>query len=163
MVDFDKKFLFKKIKLAVVGKINDDTISSFKYLGFQSIERFSNQKQALEKMQSHFYGMIVCFENLDISCFSLIKALRGSSGSSCRFSPILLIATQAMITKQFVASARDSGSTEIVTIPTSTIALREKISLMLESPRNFIISRNYIGPDRRRKKVLVEAERRKDS
>ena len=164
MVDFDKRFLFKQIKLAIIGKNTADIKVSLEYLGFKDITTIRDTSTASDILYQEAFGLIVIFDDCNKTDISqLVGDLRRKSGAMSRFSPILAILPCSGITKEFVAKLRDSGVNEIAAYPTTTISLRDKISVMLEQPRNFIISRGYMGPDRRRKKLNVESERRKES
>lgn len=50
-----------------------------------------------------------------------------------------------------ISSARDFGVTEFLVKPFSAVDISRRILNIIKSPRNFIITPNYAGPDRRRK------------
>jgi hypothetical protein len=159
MSDNDKKFLLRKIKLFVVGGKDKNLIDTIEYLGFSDISIVESITESLEQLQSTFYGFIICTTSIDSAEF--IKELRKNSTSLSRFTPILALLDKNDLSKELIVSIRDSGATEMMVSPFQIIPLREKIVSMIEYPRNFIISREYTGPDRRRKKLDVPAERRK--
>jgi two-component system chemotaxis response regulator CheY len=65
--------------------------------------------------------------------------------------------------KKRVTSARDAGVTEFLAKPISAKGLYERIVNVIASPRAFIKTKNYFGPDRRRSITpnYVGPERRK--
>jgi PleD family two-component response regulator len=74
-----------------------------------------------------------------------------------------ILALSAQPTKELVSNARDAGATEFVLKPLDKLIMKEIISISFTKPRNFIISRGYVGPERRRKKKAIDGEeRRKD-
>ncbi len=82
--------------------------------------------------------------------------------SSVNFQ-VTMLALSSKPTKELVCSARDAGATEFVVKPLDKLILKDIISISFSKPRNFIISRNFVGPERRRKKKeLSGEERRKD-
>jgi two-component system chemotaxis response regulator CheY len=66
--------------------------------------------------------------------------------------PVISITSNA--TKDLVSLARDTGVTEFVLKPFTNASLSSAIISATKSPRNFIITRNFAGPDRRRKDVI---------
>lgn len=90
-------------------------------------------------------------------CDFLIK-LRNDSNAKNRFTPLILLTGKGTVDE--VKKARDSGITEFILKPFSVKKLREKLIEIVEKPRDFIISRNYTGPDRRRVAIKVEHDRR---
>lgn len=61
--------------------------------------------------------------------------------------PIILLTGHAE--QQQVAQARDMGITEFAVKPFTAKALTERIIRVIENPRSFIITKRYVGPDRR--------------
>jgi DNA-binding response OmpR family regulator len=84
------------------------------------------------------------------STLDLVNWLR-KINSKNRTVPIIALTGSA--TKELVMFARDKGVTEFLLKPFTTATLTATVLGSLRNPRNFIISRNYSGPDRRRKKI----------
>jgi len=63
--------------------------------------------------------------------------------------PIILLAGEA--SREDVEAARDSGATEFIVYPFSISHLKRVVKSVIDSPRKFIVSENFFGPDRRRK------------
>jgi hypothetical protein len=161
MSEYDRKFLLQKIKLFIAGSPDKNLLQTIEYLGFSDISIVESPAEALEQLQSTFFGFIICAGSINGGP-EFIKNLRNDSKSLSRFSPVLAVIDQKDVSKEGIALLRDSGATEMIVSPFQIIPLREKIVSMVENPRNFIISRNYTGHDRRRKKMDVTIERRKD-
>lgn len=64
-----------------------------------------------------------------------------------------------------VVSARDSGVTEIMSIPFNGVQLEERLAHIASKPKTFIRASSYIGPDRRRAVAFAYRgpERRSDN
>jgi two-component system chemotaxis response regulator CheY len=90
---------------------------------------------------------------------NLVKEIRHNEKAKNRFTPIILLTGKG--TADEVRLARDNGITEFLLKPFTVKKLRAKLIEVVEHPRNFIISRNFVGPDRRRVKVPVKNDRRK--
>ena len=50
-----------------------------------------------------------------------------------------------------VLEARDAGITEYLVKPFTSNTLFDRIRAVIENPRGFVVSENYVGPDRRRR------------
>jgi DNA-binding response OmpR family regulator len=90
----------------------------------------------------------------------LVNYIRTSRESPNAFLGIIMLTGYTDM--QQVMNARDSGINEIVAKPFAPETLRERIISVIEQPRNFVMSKRYIGPDRRRRDEaeLAPAERR---
>ena len=66
-----------------------------------------------------------------------------------------------MVDHRCLTTARDAGVNEFVAKPFSPDIVFKRIQKLIESPRQFVYTPTYFGPDRRRSKGYVEEERRK--
>jgi DNA-binding response OmpR family regulator len=84
----------------------------------------------------------------------------GSSGNP--YVPIIMLSGHSE--RKRIVTARDAGVTEFLAKPISAKALYERILSVVASPRPFIKTQTYFGPDRRRtiNANYVGPERRKD-
>jgi two-component system chemotaxis response regulator CheY len=88
----------------------------------------------------------------------LIKKLRTDNRSPDPFVPIILMAGFTHEGK--VLAARDVGISEFLVKPYTALNLYGKIEDLIEKPKPFIKTGNFLGPDRRHEKVLTGIERR---
>lgn len=72
--------------------------------------------------------------------------------------PVLMITGFAE--KQHVEAARDAGVTEFLAKPVTVKGVGARLSSVLANPRQFIRSRSFSGPDRRRRQVPVDDDMR---
>jgi CheY-like chemotaxis protein len=63
--------------------------------------------------------------------------------------PIVLLS--AHTSSRAVETARRAGVSEVVTKPFTTAALIQRIEAAMAAPRPFVVSSQYVGPDRRRR------------
>lgn len=91
----------------------------------------------------------------------LLRWLRTGSGVPDRFVPLIMVSGAA--DREIVAQARDAGVTEFLAKPYSARTLAERLLMVINQPRPYILSPGYFGPDRRRLAMKVEKERRAPS
>jgi CheY-like chemotaxis protein len=91
----------------------------------------------------------------------LTQMIRQPGANANPYVPIIMLSGHSE--KKRVVSARDAGVTEFLAKPISAKALYQRILNIVVTPRSFIKTRTYFGPDRRRNTNLtyVGPERRK--
>jgi DNA-binding response OmpR family regulator len=125
-----------------------DTLIS---LGIKPVKIISDIDLAKASVLNEKLEMIILETKLkNESTLDLVNWLRKINNKN-RTVPI--IALTGIATKELVMFARDKGVTEFLLKPFTTATLTATVLGSLRNPRNFIISRNYSGPDRRRKKI----------
>lgn len=123
-----------------------------KSLGFSAIHVARDGKQALKLLESERIDMIITdWQMSPMDGISLVKHLRTARNSPNRFLPIIMLTGNAE--RSHVETARDVGITEFVTKPFSAKTLCDRIMLLIDHPRSFIMSGQFTGPDRRRNKA----------
>lgn len=90
---------------------------------------------------------------------SFVRYLRSAPSSPNRYIPVIMLTGPTLADN--VEYARDSGVSEVLKKPITAKILCDRIATCVESPRSFITAPTYKGPDRRRRKIHVEEERRK--
>lgn len=122
-------------------------------LGFKEIYTARDGEKALELLQSNSVDMIITdWQMAPMDGISLVQYLRTAEDSPNRFMPIIMLTGNA--DREHVEHARDAGVTEFVVKPFSAKTLCERIMLLIENPRSFIMSKRFVGPDRRRRDTL---------
>ncbi|MEK9662359.1 MAG: response regulator [Alphaproteobacteria bacterium] len=79
------------------------------------------------------------------------RMVRNERRSPQPYVPIVMITGFA--DKARVEEARDAGVTEFLAKPVTSEALYARIETIIERPRPFIRTKDFFGPDRRRRKV----------
>jgi CheY-like chemotaxis protein len=77
------------------------------------------------------------------------RMVRTNEGSPNCYLPIIMLTGHAE--RSAVETARDAGVNEFLTKPVSAEKLYSKIHTLIETPRVFVRSGDYFGPDRRRR------------
>ncbi len=85
-----------------------------------------------------------------------IKTVRSRTDSPDCFVPIILLTANAE--SDDVSAARDSGITEFVVKPFTVKRLIERIIVVINNPRSFILAPNFKGHDRRRRSDTREGK-----
>jgi CheY-like chemotaxis protein len=78
------------------------------------------------------------------------KLIRTAEDSPNHFVPVIMLTAYAERSK--VEAARDSGVTEFCAKPVTATELYRKVVTVINSPRSFVRTSVYFGPDRRRRK-----------
>jgi CheY-like chemotaxis protein len=88
-----------------------------------------------------------------------LRWMRGAKESPNRFIPFIMLSGAADI--DYVAAARDLGSSEFLAKPFSAHSVYRRLLEVIDYPRQFVANQAYFGPDRRRKNAgPPEGERR---
>lgn len=79
----------------------------------------------------------------------MVKQIRNNPRSPNKTVPVIMMTGFGSPVK--ISDARDNGITEFLIKPFSAKDLSKRLLHVIKSPRDFIITPNYSGPDRRRK------------
>lgn len=88
----------------------------------------------------------------------LLRWLRTGTGVPDRFVPFIMVSGAA--DREVVEASRDAGVTAFLAKPYSARTLADRLLMVINQPRQYILAPNYFGPDRRRTDVPVEKDRR---
>jgi CheY-like chemotaxis protein len=80
----------------------------------------------------------------------LTRLVRTAEDSPNHFVPIIMLTAYAERSK--VEQARDAGVTEFCAKPVTATELYRKVCAVINTPRSFVRTSVYFGPDRRRRK-----------
>lgn len=132
--------------------------------GIGHIERARDGQAALNSMRDFQPDIIVCdvlMEPMDGITFT--RRIRTSRDSRDPHVPVILLT--AHTDRTTVLEARDAGANAFVAKPVSIDELKRKITLVMNDPRQFIRSEDFVGPDRRRRALPLggRPDRRKKS
>lgn len=120
-------------------------------LGFGNINVTHDRDEALEYFLDNTVDFIITdYDPAPIrDDLDLVTFIRTSPDSTNRTVPIIMLSGQTE--EQHVVWARDAGITEFAAKPFTAKTLSERIVRIIENPRSFIITKRYVGPDRRHK------------
>lgn len=118
--------------------------------GFTKIFMASNGEQAISILRQQDVDMLITdWRMKPVNGIQLIDYIRKDPASPNTYLPIIMLTGKAEA--KDVATARDTGITEFLVKPFTAKTLYERIVLVIENPRSFILADGYRGPDRRRR------------
>lgn len=88
----------------------------------------------------------------------LLQRIRRDDDSPNPFVPVIVMTS--MSEKEHVLTARDLGMTEFIAKPFSPKLIYLRLHIIAEQPRSFVRTGNFFGPDRRRRLIEVNENRR---
>jgi CheY-like chemotaxis protein len=151
--------------------IRDILESLLKTLGFGWVATAKNGQDAVEFLRlvsgkpgsSGTMGVDLVISDLIMSPINgllLLRWVRTSKDSPNRFMPFIMLSGAA--DRTYVEQSRDLGASEFLAKPFSVQSVYQKLLLLIDNPRQFVVTRDYYGPDRRRKYgVAPEGEERR--
>ena len=130
--------------------------------GIKSIVEAEDGSDALKSLNTFDADVIITdwmMEPLD--GLDLTRMVRTGSDSKNPFVPVIMLTGHTEMAR--VGEARDAGVTEFLAKPISAVMVYQRLAQVIEKPRQFIKTRMYSGPDRRRRKgEYLAGERRKN-
>jgi two-component system, chemotaxis family, chemotaxis protein CheY len=118
-------------------------------LGSKNIREASDGADAFKELRHFPADLIICDWNMSpLDGLDFVKLVRTGGDSPNPYVPIIMLTGHTELVK--VIEARDSGVHEFLAKPISAKALYARIRTIIEKPREFIKTKRYFGPDRRR-------------
>jgi CheY-like chemotaxis protein len=106
--------------------------------------------EALEELRATPIDLIVMdWEMEGMSGMQLLQTVRSGKRGVNPLIPVIVVSANTIARN--VIQARDAGMTEFLAKPVSAASLYARIVSIIESPRRFVRTGSYFGPDRRRR------------
>jgi two-component system, chemotaxis family, chemotaxis protein CheY len=146
--------MMERLKVVVVDD-NHHMVNIIKTLlrgfGVKEFYDANNARDAFHIIRATPIDLVVTDFAMDpINGCEFTKLLRTAEDSPNHFIPIIMLTAYAERSK--VEAARDSGVTEFCAKPVTATELYRKVCAVINTPRSFIRTSVYFGPDRRRRK-----------
>jgi response regulator RpfG family c-di-GMP phosphodiesterase len=94
--------------------------------------------------------LLVSWEEGDsFDALKFVREMRRMEDDRIRRLPVVLVTSG--LTRQLVISGRDAGVDEFLAKPISPLAMKQRLEMVVETPRPFVDCAVYLGPCRRRK------------
>jgi len=117
--------------------------------GSREIYEAEDGASGLEAVEAYSPDILITDITMPIfDGIELTRMIRNPEGCRHPFLPIVVLS--AYSEKKHVIAARDAGATEFLCKPVSATALYRRIQNVVANPRDFIRTKSYFGPDRRR-------------
>jgi CheY-like chemotaxis protein len=131
-------------------KLSEVVRDVLRYIGLQRITSVNNGVEALEYIRKREVDLLITdWDMPQMNGAELVSFLRANPQSPNPYMPIIMLTGKAE--RRDVENARDVGVTEFLVKPFSAKTLYERLVMVIENPRSFIIADGYKGPDRRRR------------
>lgn len=115
---------------------------------------------ALNEIRLFKPDIIICdWEMKPVNGINFVKKIRTSNKSTDKFVPIVMLTGYSE--RKRVLEARDAGVSEYLVKPISSKGLFSRIRSTIENPRIFVKTKDYFGPDRRRKQAWFKGDDRR--
>ncbi len=115
-------------------------------LGVHDIVNLSNTLQGLSALQTYYRDVVFCHVTAGNSA-DFMKKLRRDVRTRNITVPVFLVSAGAHADQALIA--RDAGMNGVIVKPVSAATVERKLQATLQTPRDFVASRTFIGPDRR--------------
>lgn len=117
--------------------------------GFRDIHTAKCGKTALHVLDDIKPDFIICDYNMKpVNGIEFIQTLRNDEASPNRFVPIIMLTGHTNVSN--ILAARQAGATEFLAKPVSPQSLYKRIETVIERPRDYVETKSFFGPDRRR-------------
>jgi two-component system, chemotaxis family, chemotaxis protein CheY len=119
-------------------------------IGVTDIKEAADPVDAFELLKSVPVDLLLADLSMPIiDGVEFVQMVRNSADSPNPFLPIVMITGHSERSK--VTAARDAGVNEFLVKPVTAKNLMDRLVSVVNSPRTFVRSASYFGPDRRRK------------
>lgn len=119
-------------------------------IGVRNVLQADSVDQALQQLADAAVDMVISDWDMgEKSGIELIRRVRANR--ILRLLPIIMLT--ANTTRSNIFAARDAGVTEFLAKPISAQALYSRVVEVIERPRQFVKTRQFFGPDRRRRRT----------
>lgn len=118
--------------------------------GFRNIHIVKNGHDALEMLRHKPLDLVITEWPMEpVDGMNFVSFVRSDASLPNRDIPIIMLTGKAELPD--VETARDAGVTEFVVKPFNANTLSHRIIQVIDHPRSFIVSKHFVGPDRRRR------------
>jgi two-component system chemotaxis response regulator CheY len=118
-------------------------------LNVARVAAVTHSEEALLILRKDVFSIVFCDELSEpANPIEFLKALRRDLTTRDVTVPVVMISSGADTSK--IKSARDAGMSDVIAKPVSVRTIERKLRSLLVVPRNFVTTRTFVGPDRRR-------------
>jgi len=126
-------------------------LEALRALGIRSGKEAEDGAEALKLLKQFTFDIVICDWNMSpIDGIEFTKMVRKASDLNNPYLPIIMLTGHTEYGR--VIEARDAGIHEFLAKPISPKALYKRIVSIIRNHRDFIKTRKFFGPDRRRQK-----------
>ena len=124
------------------------------------VQEAEDANQALRRMKQAIPDIMLLDHRMDgMTGNELVSYIRNDEKSPHPYLPIIMVSGYG--DHDSVTNARDAGVTEYLAKPLSVAVLGQRLTAVIEHARPSVRTKEYFGPDRRRRKVPPEGSPRR--
>ncbi len=118
-------------------------------LGVRNVCQANSTAKAIDELR-HFSAdiLIADWHMQPLDGIDFVNLVRSAKDSPNPYVPIIMLSGYTEMRR--VIKARDAGVNEFLAKPVSVKAIYQRIAWMIDNPRNFVRTKKFFGPDRRR-------------
>lgn len=123
--------------------------------GIKRVDSVTTAPEALQALRSHRIDLLITEQALEpMTGTELVRTIRHAHDDPLirHDLPIIMLSAHSAIGE--VVTSRDAGITEFVAKPFSSATLAARLIEIIDNPRAFVETPDYIGPSRRREREL---------
>ncbi|MBF0093386.1 MAG: response regulator [Alphaproteobacteria bacterium] len=129
-------------------------------LGSKQVAEAGDGADAFKELRVFAADIIICDWNMTpLDGLDFVRLVRTGKDSPNPFVPIIMLTGHTELAR--VVEARDAGVHEFLAKPISARGLYSRIRSIIETPRAFLRTPTYFGPDRRRRQMEFKGEERR--
>jgi len=119
-------------------------------LDVREVSEAKNGLEAVDELRAGNTDLVIMDWEMDeMNGMKLLQTIRGGKRNINPLLPVVVVSANTIARN--IIQARDAGMTEFLAKPISANTLYSRIASIIENPRRFVRTRNYFGPDRRRR------------
>jgi len=120
-----------------------------KSIGVNQIHESADPVEAFEFMRTNTVDILLADLSMPmIDGIEFVRMIRTGDDSPNQFLPVIMVTGHSERSK--IEAARDAGVNEFLVKPINAKSLLLRLQSVINSPRQFVKSGSYFGPDRRR-------------
>jgi len=127
----------------------------FRSAGIRDVMVATDPKKALSYLDTADVDLVITDHNLKFVTF-----LRKNASGSTKELPVIMVTNR--LSAEDIFAIRDAGVNEIAVKPCSIAQILQRVEAVASSPRQFVWSADFVGPDRRRREHNFAGPERRD-
>jgi len=130
--------------------------------GAKRVEEAADGGEALKIMETFMPDIVVLVWEMEpVDGIEFMKMVRDTEAAKNPFIPVIMLTGHAE--RHRIVTARNAGVNEYLLKPVSARALLSRVQAVIERPRQFVRTKTFFGPDRRRKDMQYQGDNRRGS
>jgi CheY-like chemotaxis protein len=135
-------------------------VAVLRAVGVRKIREAGDGVEALEHFRLSAVDIVFTDVKMPVlDGVELIRLIRKPETSPNPYVPIIVLS--AYTQRATITECRNAGATEFIAKPITAGAVIRRLQVVIDNPRPFIKSKQYFGPDRRRRNIDVVPEDRR--